>query len=228
MSDNAQRESAALESSNTGSEQSGADAAMTSENDAPDNTTFGSATGSGTVRGAEDSGSSAVTGETQGGTDTDEPPSSEATQGDSAMAAEAAAAPPGTDGKTVRTARKAHLTLSRIEPWSVMKFSFVISLVCFIVLFVAVAVLYTGLAYLGVFDAVTELVSSLTEGDDGGDDLNLDPASWFSPTRVLGYTALLGALNVILITALATIGAMLYNLAADLVGGLDVTLSETE
>ncbi|HLU99019.1 MAG TPA: DUF3566 domain-containing protein [Thermobifida alba] len=228
MSDNAQRESAAVGPSDTGSEQSGADAAMTSEVDPPETETFETAAGSDAVSGTAGPESATAAEEARDDTDSAESSASEAAQGDSGMAAEAAAVPPATGGKTVKTARKAHLTLSRIEPWSVMKFSFVISLVCFIVLFVAVAVLYTGLASLGVFDAVTELVTSLTEGEDGGDDLNLNPAEWFSPTRVLGYTALIGALNVILITALATIGAMLYNLAADLVGGLDVTLSETE
>ncbi|WP_309485802.1 DUF3566 domain-containing protein [Marinitenerispora sediminis] len=123
--------------------------------------------------------------------------------------------------------RKAHLTVSRVEPWSVMKFSFVISLVCFIILFVAVAVIYFVLSMLGVFDAVTELITSLTDGGEG-DELALNPASWFSPARVLGYTGLFGALNIMVITALAFVGAILYNLASDLVGGIDVTLSESE
>ncbi|GAB3210656.1 Transmembrane protein of unknown function [Marinactinospora thermotolerans DSM 45154] len=129
--------------------------------------------------------------------------------------------------KPVNTARKAHLSLTRVEPGSVLKFSFVISLVCFIVLFVAVAVLYAFLSTLGVFDAVTDLINSLTDGGEG-DELPLNPENWFSAARVLGYTGLLGALNIVLITALSTVGAMLYNLAADLVGGIDVTLSETE
>ncbi|MEY9214418.1 hypothetical protein ABH917_003864 [Thermobifida halotolerans] len=216
-----------MESSGTGSEQSETDAATTTEVDASETETSETSPDSETVSEADVSDDSAGAEESEGDGDAVETPTPEAAQGDSGMAAGAASAP-GTGGKAVKTARKAHLTLSRVEPWSMMKFSFVISLVCFIVLFVAVAVLYTGLSYLGVFDAVTELISSLTEGDDGGDDLNLNPESWFSPTRVLGYTALIGALNVILITALATVTAMLYNLAADLVGGLDVTLSETE
>lgn len=218
-----------MESSDTDSEQSETDAATTTEVDASETATPGVSPDSETVSETEDSEASAGTAIDESGGDEDavETPTPEAAQGDSGMAAGTASVSDA-GGRAVKTARKAHLTLSRIEPWSMMKFSFVISLVCFVVLFVAVAVLYSGLAYLGVFDAVTELVSSLTEGDDGGDDLNLNPESWFSPTRVLGYTALIGALNVILITALSTVAAMLYNLAADLVGGLDVTLSETE
>lgn len=122
--------------------------------------------------------------------------------------------------------RRAHLVLSRVEPWSVTKFSFVISLVAFIVLFVAVAVLYGILAALGVFDSLTQTLRDLTTSGDG--QSTFDPASWFSASRVLGYTGLIGALNVVLITALSTVGAVLYNLAADLVGGVEVTLSEGE
>jgi hypothetical protein len=131
--------------------------------------------------------------------------------------------------KATLSSRKAHLTVSRVEPWSVMKFSFVVSLVCFIILFVAVTVIYTTLSMLGVFDELTNMINALLEGDGGGDDeLGLNPGSWFSPGRVLGYTGVVGALNIVLITALSTVGAMLYNLVADLVGGVDVTLSEAE
>jgi hypothetical protein len=130
--------------------------------------------------------------------------------------------------KASLSSRKAHLTVSRVEPWSVMKFSFVVSLVCFIILFVAIGVIYATLSMLGVFDELTSMLTALLEGDGTDGELGLDPASWFSPGRVLGYTGVVGALNIVLITALSTVGAMLYNLVADLVGGIDVTLSEAE
>jgi len=130
--------------------------------------------------------------------------------------------------KASLSSRKAHLTVSRVEPWSVMKFSFVISLVCFIVLFVAIAVVYATLSMLGVFEELTSMIDALLEGDSGDGELGLNPAAWFSPGRVLGYTGVVGALNIVLITALSTVGAMVYNLVADLVGGVDVTLSEAE
>ncbi|MES0832193.1 MULTISPECIES: DUF3566 domain-containing protein [Nocardiopsidaceae] len=130
--------------------------------------------------------------------------------------------------KATLSSRKAHLTVSRVEPWSVMKFSFVVSLVCFIVLFVAIAVIYATLSMLGVFEELTSMIDALLEGDGGDGELGLNPAAWFSPGRVLGYTGVVGALNIVLITALSTVGAMVYNLVADLVGGVDVTLSEAE
>ncbi|GGP03123.1 DUF3566 domain-containing protein [Nonomuraea glycinis] len=127
-----------------------------------------------------------------------------------------------------RLPRKAHLVLRRVEPWSAMKFSFVVSLVCFVVLFVAVAVLYGVLSALGVFDSLVDLVNQLGKGEQGQSSIPIDIASWFEPVRILGYTALIGAVNVVLITALATLGAVIYNVASDLVGGVEVTFSEAE
>ncbi|MCA2228201.1 DUF3566 domain-containing protein [Nonomuraea aurantiaca] len=127
-----------------------------------------------------------------------------------------------------RLPRKAHLVLRRVEPWSAMKFSFVVSLVCFVVLFVAVAVLYGVLSALGVFDSLVDLVNQLGKGEQGQNSIPIDIASWFEPVRILGYTALIGAVNVVLITALSTLGAVIYNVASDLVGGVEVTFSEAE
>jgi hypothetical protein len=45
---------------------------------------------------------------------------------------------------------------------------------------------------------------------------------------VLGYTMLVGAVNVILITALATVGSVIYNLVTHIAGGIEVTLRETD
>lgn len=131
----------------------------------------------------------------------------------------ATAAPPK------RTARQAHLTVARVEPWSVMKFSFVVSLVAFVILFVAVSVLYGALAGLGVFDSLQRVVSDVTSSQGSA---GVNAKAWFSASRVLGYTALLGSLNIVLITAMSTIGAVVYNLTSRLVGGVEVTLKETE
>jgi len=130
--------------------------------------------------------------------------------------------------KSNRTPRRAHLVVRRIEPWSAMKFSFIISLVAFVVLFVAVAVLYGVLSSLGVFSTIIDTVTQLTGSGENGQQPVFDIASWFDPVRILGYTALVGAVNVVLITALSTIGAVIYNLSAELVGGIEVTLTESE
>jgi hypothetical protein len=122
--------------------------------------------------------------------------------------------------------RRAQLVLSRIEPWSVMKFSFMISLVGWVILFVAVAALYYVLSKLGVFHSIQSTITDVTssKGSSGTDS----GGQWFSASRILGYTMLVGAVNVVLITALATVGAVIYNLVTHLAGGIEVTLKETD
>ncbi len=122
-------------------------------------------------------------------------------------------------------ARRADLVISRLEPWSVMKFSFLMSLVAWVVLFVAVAFLYFVLSSLGVFTSIEHTLGSVTSST-GSTGTHL--RHWFSASRVLGYTMLLGAVNIVLITALSTVGAMIYNLVTHLGGGIEVTLRETD
>ncbi len=122
-------------------------------------------------------------------------------------------------------ARRADLVVSRLEPWSVMKFSFLMSLVAWVVLFVAVAFLFFVLSSLGVFTSIQHTLSSVTSSS-GSSGTNI--GHYFSASRVLGYTMLLGAVNIVLITALSTVGAMIYNLVTHLGGGIEVTLRETD
>jgi transmembrane protein DUF3566 len=124
-----------------------------------------------------------------------------------------------------RSVRQAHLTVARVEPWSVMKFSFVVSLVAFVILFVVVTVLWGSLSALGVFDSLQRVVTNVTSSQASN---GVNAAKWFSASRILGWTALLGSLNIVLITAMSTIGAVVYNLTSRLVGGVEVTLRETE
>jgi Transmembrane domain of unknown function (DUF3566) len=121
--------------------------------------------------------------------------------------------------------RRADLVLSRLEPWSVMKFSFLISLVAWVMLFVAVAVLWFALDALGVFTSVQKTLESVTSSS-GSAGVSL--TKWFSASRILGYTMLIGAVNIILITALSTVGSMIYNLVTHLGGGIEITLRESD
>jgi Transmembrane domain of unknown function (DUF3566) len=124
----------------------------------------------------------------------------------------------------VRT-RKARLRVARVDPWSVMKISFVLSIATAIMAFIAVAVLWSVLDAMGVFDAVGGMISDVTSSDQKS---GFDLQSFLSLSRVLGFTTLLGLVDIILVTALATLGSFLYNLAAGFVGGLEVTLAEEE
>jgi len=121
-----------------------------------------------------------------------------------------------------RGPRRVRLGVRRIDPWSVLKFTFIFSLALLVVLVVAVAVLYLVLDSMGVFTSIDSTLRDLTSSN------STSITSIFSFRRIVGGAAVLGAVNVVLITALATLGAFLYNVCSDIVGGIEVTLTERE
>jgi hypothetical protein len=123
------------------------------------------------------------------------------------------------------SARDAQLVVARVEPWSVMKFTFFVSIVAWVILFVAVTVIYFVLSSLNVFPSIEQTVGSLTYVK-GHPSSNV--AGWFSAKTIIGYTMLAGGINVILLTALATVGAVIYNLVTSLAGGVEITLQEAD
>jgi hypothetical protein len=123
-----------------------------------------------------------------------------------------------------RGPRRARLYLKRVDPWSVMKFSFAVSFVLFIVAVVATAVLYMALDAMGVVGSVNKALSE-TVGLTGGDTKNTFK---ITAKGIIVGSALLGLVNVVLFTALATLSAFIYNVCSDLVGGIELTLAEKE
>ncbi|MGK5679928.1 DUF3566 domain-containing protein [Actinoplanes sp. URMC 104] len=126
-----------------------------------------------------------------------------------------------------RGPRRARLNLKRIDPWSVMKFSFAVSVVLFIVVVVATSVLYLALDAMGVWSEVNTSLAELVSAS-GGDDASSSGGFQITAWGVIGTSMLVGAVNVVLFTALATLGAFIYNVCADLVGGVELTLAERD
>lgn len=120
-----------------------------------------------------------------------------------------------------RGPRKARLQLRHVDTWSALKISLVLAIVMFFVWMVAVGILYGVLSGLDVFDEINKLWGQLGSEEGGTSEL-------ITPGLVFGGAALIGAINIVLFTALSTISTYIYNLSADLVGGLEVTLSERE
>src|SRR5687768_10554647 len=123
-----------------------------------------------------------------------------------------------------RGPRRARLQLRHIDTWSALKISLVLSIALFFIWMVAVGVLYGVLSALGVFDTLNDLfgqLGSASGSDVGGGDV-------VTPGVVFGGAAVIGAINIVLLTALCTVGTFIYNLCSDLVGGLELTLSERD
>ncbi len=124
-----------------------------------------------------------------------------------------------------RGTRKARLRLVHLDPWSVMKTAFLLSIALGIVTVVAVALVWSVLSAAGVWDSINKTVTDVLGGESAQ---NFDVEDYVGTSRVLGFTMLVAALDVLLITAISTLGAFLYNLAAALLGGVELTLAEDE
>lgn len=124
----------------------------------------------------------------------------------------------------VRPARKARLRIAKLDPWSVMKTALMFSIATAIILFVAVAMLWSVIEASGALGMVQETLNALLGNPDGSGQVQV--SAYIDRWRVLGFTAVVCGVNVILLTALATLWAFLYNLTSSVLGGLEVTLAE--
>ena len=124
-------------------------------------------------------------------------------------------------GRTAGPVR-ASMQIRRFDPWSVLKVSLVLSVALFFVWMIAVAFLYLVLGGMGVWSKLNSNVGDLlTSASGSGGEL-------VSSGTIFGGAALIGLVNIVLLTAMATCAAFIYNLTTDLVGGVEVTLADRD
>ncbi|RAJ66538.1 transmembrane protein DUF3566 [Streptomyces sp. Amel2xB2] len=143
-----------------------------------------------------------------------------------AVAAANAVRRPRTSARAVPRTRKARLRVAKADPWSVMKVSFLLSIALGVCTIVAVAVLWMVMNAMGVFSAISGTISQATQSGDASGGFEIE--SFLSLPKVLLFTTVIAVIDVVLATALATLGAFIYNLSAGFVGGVEVTLAEDE
>jgi hypothetical protein len=118
--------------------------------------------------------------------------------------------------------RRARLLVSKVDPWSVLKVAFLLSVALGIVTVVAAIVLWTVLDLTGIFDQVDSLLGTLAGSEGGGFELK----KVASLGQVASFATIIAVVNVVLLTALSMLSAVLYNISATLVGGIGVTLTD--
>ncbi|CAL9494041.1 DUF3566 domain-containing protein [Streptomyces althioticus] len=153
------------------------------------------------------------------------PPQAYPAQAGAAAGRTGAVRRPRTGASTTPRVRKARLRVAKADPWSVMKVSFLLSIALGICTIVAAAVLWMVMDAMGVFSTVGGTISEAT-GSEGSNGFDLQ--SFLSLPNVLMFTTVIAVIDVILATALATLGAFIYNLSAGFVGGVELTLAEDE
>lgn len=133
------------------------------------------------------------------------------------------------DEGTASTPRRIRVQIRRVNPWSVLKVSLIFYVCLLVVILVGMVILYTILSSLGVIDNLEDLLTSIW-GPGGGDTATgpADPVTPFqiSSSYLFRIMFLIGAISTALWAAFTMFMALLYNLIADLVGGIEVTLVE--
>jgi hypothetical protein len=122
-----------------------------------------------------------------------------------------------------RPGRRARLRLTRVDPWSVMKTAFLLSIALAIVTVVSVLMVWTVLGAADVWSSINETVQDVVGGQEAS---TFDIEDYLGTRRVVGFTMIVAAVDVVLLTAISTLGAFLYNMSASLLGGIEVTLAE--
>ena len=123
-------------------------------------------------------------------------------------------------GTRSRGPLRASMQIRRVDPWTVLKVSLVLSVALFFVWMIAVAFLYLVLGGMGVWSKLNSNVGDLLT--------NTSNSELVSSSAIFGGAALIGLVNIVLLTAMATVGAFIYNLTTDLVGGIEVTLADRD
>ncbi|MDO5727072.1 MAG: DUF3566 domain-containing protein [Bowdeniella nasicola] len=112
--------------------------------------------------------------------------------------------------------------IQRVDPWSVMKLGFLLSIALGLMTVIAAAMSWLLLDSFGVFSSISSIIGEIDTSS--GEISKL--MSYLHFDKIISMATIIAIINVLLLTALMTIGAFIYNIVASLVGGIHVTLTE--
>jgi hypothetical protein len=120
----------------------------------------------------------------------------------------------------VAGATHVRLRLIYVDWVSTMKISFLVGIVQAVIIVVATAILHVILVQTGLFSAANAIIGSVV----GGSGFDVNTVLSFGQT--VAFAAVIGILNMVVITVLGGIGAIIYNVIAKMTGGIKVGFSD--
>lgn len=148
-------------------------------------------------------------------------PASGAASGPSAVTAQSSQGLRMSGSAQRKGPRTVKLAVSKVDPWSVMKMTFMLSLALGIATIVVMFVLWLVLEVTGTFGSLQAALAEFA-GEEGADQL----LQVFGLGRILSFAVIIAVVNVILMTALSTLTSIIYNIGSSLVGGFHLTLTD--
>lgn len=149
------------------------------------------------------------------------PAGSEARQAEPEAADEVDAHDDLDDDEEEYSARKIRLSVARIDTWSTLKLSFLLSVAIGIGIIVAAACIWLMLDGMAVFTKIDDLVQSVA-----GDEAQIEILQFFEFNKIISLATIIAVVDVIVITLIATLGSVIYNIVSSLIGGLKITLTD--
>lgn len=115
---------------------------------------------------------------------------------------------------------RVRMTISRIDPLSALKLSFLVSVGVGIMIVIAAILLWFTLDAMHVWARINELLVTLNS------EPLLELGQFMQFGRVVSFAVVVGVIEVVLMTLFGTVMALLYNVVAMLVGGLGITVTD--
>lgn len=127
---------------------------------------------------------------------------------------------PKTEEKVDVGISRVRMTISRIDPLSALKLSFLVSVGVGIMIVIAAILLWFTLDAMHVWARINELLVTLNS------EPLLELGQFMQFGRVVSFAVVVGVIEVVLMTLFGTVMALLYNVVAMLVGGLGITVTD--
>ncbi|MDY5585691.1 MAG: DUF3566 domain-containing protein [Arcanobacterium sp.] len=131
--------------------------------------------------------------------------------------AEKPAANPAKKSVGVRSVR---MTVSRIDPWSALKISFLVSVAIGIMMVIAAIILWLMLDSMHVWSGITDLLTTFNNST------LLQLAQFLEFGRLIPFAIVIAVVEIVLMTALGGLFALVFNVVAMLVGGFKITVTD--
>ena len=122
-----------------------------------------------------------------------------------------------TSPKSAPRIRRVTRVIRDIDPWSVFKIGLIFHFVVYLIMLVALVLLWSVASATGTIDNIQQFMKSF-----GWESFEFKGGQLFVNVMILGL------LGVVLATALWVLAATIFNLITDLVGGIRVTVLEEE
>lgn len=137
--------------------------------------------------------------------------------------APAKAAPRGVAEAAARRSvgiRRVKMTIQKIEPLSILKIGFLLSVAMGIMIVIAMLLLWLVLDAMHVFAQISDLFETLNS------EQLLQLAAYLGFGRWMSFAVIIAIIDIVMMTALFAVGALVYNFIAALVGGLHITVTD--